>query len=85
MVSHHKQWPKPGDRLFHKSRKLGQIFAEVLSVNQETGKISVKVKEHIYGSLSAAARSVTGNETDGWSYWGLKPKHSRQDRDNPAG
>ena len=76
-----KRWPKPGDQLVHKIRGR-EVFAEVLSVNRDNANVSVKIGGKVYTSLSAAAKFVSGCETNGWIYWRLKtqirpPKQKR--------
>ena len=68
-----KKWPRPGDILIHKFRhQPGKVVAEVLIVDQSSGRISVKVDGVVFGSLSAAAKSISGHATNGWIFWGLK-------------
>ena len=78
-----KLWPKPGDRLVHKFRgREGEVIAKVLSVNRENGKIAVQIEDEVYASLSAAAKSISGYNSNGWLYWGLKtrvPSYSKSD------
>lgn len=70
-----KRWPKPGERLIHKFRRqAGEAVAEVVSVNVESGNITVRYDGKNYGSLSAAAKSASGFESNGWIFWGLKPQ-----------
>ena len=70
-----KRWPSPGDSLVHKFRRhLGEAVAEVVSVDVEKGKITVRYEGKLYSSLSAAAKSASGFEYNGWIYWGLKPQ-----------
>ena len=72
-MSKEKTWPKPGDRLTHRFRKRqGQVEAEVVSVNRDTGRVAVKVGDTIYRSLSSAAAAIAGSATNGWIFWGLK-------------
>lgn len=80
-----KRWPSPGDRLVHRfRRRAGEVVAEVLSVNQQSGKISVKVNGEVYRSLSAAGKSVSGHATNGWIFWGLKSQVSRPKGKDPS-
>ena len=73
-------WPRPGDRLIHRFRKRpGEVAAEVVSVDKNTGRVSVRVGGAVYRSLSAAAYASTGYATNGWVYWGLK-KQTPQSR-----
>ena len=68
-----KQTPKVGDVLVHRFRKRpSEVVAEVISVDSNTGTVSVKVGDVVYPSLSSAAQSVTGLSTNGWIFWGLK-------------
>jgi hypothetical protein len=68
-----KKWPKVGDTLVHKFRKKsGKVVAEVVSVDKKNGSISLRVGKELFPSLSAAAQSISGSSTNGWTYWGLK-------------
>jgi len=68
-----KNLPRPGDRLTHHFRKnLGDIIAEVVTVDTVTEKVVVKVGDTTYPSLSAAAQAISGYPTNGWIFWGLK-------------
>ncbi len=51
-----------------------QIYeAKVVAVDRKKGWVSVALGGVIYKSLSAAARSITGYQVDGWIFWGLEP------------
>ena len=81
-----KRWPEPGDQLVHKIRgRDGEVVAEVLSVNRDNGNVSVKIGGEVYTSLSAAAKSIGGYETNGWIFWGLKTQGFRSQRKNTSG
>ena len=68
-----KKWPKVGDKLEHKFRKKsGKVVAEVVSVDKKSGSVSLRIGKEQFPSLSAAAQSLSGNATNGWTYWGLK-------------
>ena len=68
-----KKIPQPGDRLTHRLNKMpGEVIAEVVSVDPETGKVVVKVGGTTYSSLSAAGQAISGYPTNGWVFWGLK-------------
>lgn len=68
-----KRMPRPGDRLVHGFRKRGgQVVAEVVSVDERTGRVTVRIGDKLYPSLSAAALAVSGRPSIGWVYWGLK-------------
>ena len=67
-----KKWPKIGQTLVHKSRNNETFSAEVLKVDKKKNKISVRVGNVVYPSLSSAAESVGGYVTNGWIFWGLK-------------
>lgn len=68
-----KRWPMVGDRLVHRfRRRSGEVVGHVLSIDQTSGRISVRVGKKVYGSLSAAATDVMGHEVNGWIFWGLK-------------
>lgn len=71
------KWPKPGDELVHEFRKVpGTVVAEVVAVDKSMGKISLHINGKDYSSVSAAAKAVTGFETNGWVFWGLKKSKS---------
>ncbi len=73
-----KKWPQPGDRLVHRFRKReGEVVVEVISVDQATGMVGVRIGEATYPSLSAAATDITGFPTNGWIFWGLKKQTGR--------
>ena len=75
------RWPRPGDRLVHRFRRReSEAVAEVLSVDKKNNRIAVRVDDHVYDTLSAAAKSITGYPINGWVYWGLKSQHPRQDK-----
>ena len=79
-----RRWPLVGDRLVHKFRgRPGEVVAEVVSVDQKKGTVAVQIGGEAYTSLSAAAKSVSGYETNGWQYWGLKPQASRARKKTP--
>lgn len=68
-----KIWPAVGDKLVHNFRKKsGSVVAEVLSINKENEEIVLRIGADVFPSLSAAAHSITGAESNGWIYWGLK-------------
>jgi hypothetical protein len=68
-----KKWPKVGDKLEHKFRKKsGKVVAEVVSVDKKSGSVSLRVGKEQFPSLTAAAQSLSGFATNGWTYWGLK-------------
>ena len=65
--------PAVGDVLTHKFRKrVGEVRAEVIGVDETTGRVAVRVNGKDYASLSAAANAVAGTTQNGWIYWGLK-------------
>jgi|GEM_PF-1323816 len=77
-----KTWPEVGDKLVHQFRKNPRkVVAEVVSVDRESGTISVRIGSQTFSSLSAAAQSLTGLATNGWIYWGLK----KQKREKAVG
>ena len=85
MSSDDKRWPAPGDRLVHKFRGgVSEVVAQVVSVNRDDGKISVKVNGQVYVSLSSAAKAVAGHSTNGWIFWGLMSRVNRPLHNNPA-
>lgn len=72
-----KRWPKPGQTLVHKSPRTGaEVVAEVVAVDEQQRKVTVRVGSQLYPSLSSAAKAITGSSTNGWVYWGLKRKNS---------
>ncbi len=73
------EFPKTGATLTGRSR--GRTYtAKVVSVDFKTGFVKVELEGKLYKSLSAAARSITGNEESGWVFWGLDAprKHDKQ-------
>ena len=85
MTTEDKAWPKKGDRLTHYSRKSGKtVEAEVLDVDKQTGRISVRVEGEVFPSLSSAAKDIVGHATNGWVYWGLKKQqYTRSPKQKP--
>lgn len=76
-----RTWPREGDRLVHRFRKrLGSMEATVLSVDRVTGRIRLEVNGVEYSSLSSAAKAVSGCETNGWIFWGLRKQEWRAGR-----
>lgn len=72
-----KRIPKVGEVLIHRFRKRdGEAKATVLSVNQETQSVTVRVNGKVYNSLSGSASAVAGVASNGWIFWGLKPAKS---------
>ena len=68
-----RTWPRPGDKLVHRFRKRrSHVEAMVISVDQASGRVGLEMDGREYPSLSAAASAVTGHETNGWIFWGLK-------------
>lgn len=66
-------WPTVGQKLVHGNWGGSEgVTAEVVSVDEEHGRVSVRVGSEVYSSLSSAAKAITGNSTNGWVYWGLK-------------
>ena len=50
----------------------GQIIhAKVVAVDPQTGRVALEVKGQTFPTLSAAAKALTGAETNGWRFWGL--------------
>ena len=78
MTTETPRWPSVGERLSHYSRKTGEtVEAEVLEVDQASGRIRLRVNGEEYPSLSAAAHALAGHATNGWVYWGLKKQTPR--------
>lgn len=70
-----RTWPTAGQKLVHRNARTNEETpAEVVSVDQERGKVSVRIGSQVYPSLSTAAKAITGSSTNGWVYWGLKRK-----------
>jgi len=42
-----------------------------LEVVKIDGQIAYKVKGKVYPTPSAAAKSLTNNEVNGWTFWGM--------------
>ena len=73
-----KNWPQQGDRLVHRFiDEERQVVAEVIFVDRQTGRVTVRIGEKTYASLSAAARAIAGHPTNGWIFWGLKKQAYR--------
>ena len=74
--------PKVGVVLTHKFRKRkGEAHAEVIGVDEATGRVAVRVNGKEYRSLSAAASAVSGGSHNGWIYWGLKKQTPHRRRE----
>ena len=68
-----------GEVLVHRfRRRLGEVQAEVISVDAERRSIRVRMEGKEYASLSAAAKAVAGISQNGWVYWGLKKQVARR-------
>ena len=73
MVTSEKIWPKPGETLIHHFRSRSKVVeGEVVEVDKNTGKITIRVGRKVYSSLSAAAADLSGYPANGWVFWGLK-------------
>jgi len=59
--------PQPGSR-FAKTYK-GKTYT--MEVVKEAGRVQYKVGSKIYSSPSAAAKSITKTEVNGWVFWRL--------------
>lgn len=76
-----KIWPAVGDKLVHNFRKKsGSVVAEVLSINKENEEIVLRIGEDVFPSLSAAAHSISGAQSNGWVFWGLKKQNPKKSR-----
>ena len=74
-MTNDRAWPSVGQKLVRKNPRTNEeVTAEVVSVDEEKGKVSVRVGSQVYPSLSTAARAITGTSTNGWVFWGLKAK-----------
>jgi len=70
---HRTEFPNPGTILTRSFR--GKIFqATVVSINQDIGTVAVDLDGKSYGTLSAAAKSITKYPVNGWMFWGLDTK-----------
>lgn len=58
-----------GTKLHHKAHRYPERSVEAVVL---AGGIKVGTK--VYDTPSAAARSITGNRTDGWLFWRLPTK-----------
>lgn len=77
-MNYEKATPRPGDTLTHRFRRSGkEVYATVLSVDEASGQVSVRVGNKTYKSLSQAALDVGGYPTNGWVFWGLKKQPLR--------
>jgi len=45
--------------------------AHWLEIVKSEGRVAYKVKSTLYRSPSAAAKSVTHTEVNGWAFWGI--------------
>jgi hypothetical protein len=73
-----RTWPTVGQKLVRrKSRTNEQWIAEVVAVDRERRKVSVRMGSTVYPSLSTAAQAITGVSVNGWVFWGLKPRRPR--------
>ena len=73
--------PEVGEVLTHKFRKRkGEARAEVIDVDETTGRVAVRVNGQYYRSLSAAASAASGGSHNGWVYWGLKKQSPHRRR-----
>ena len=71
--------PTVGEVLVHRfRRRLGEVRAEVTSVDRERRAVKVRVEGKGYASLSAAAEAISGSSQNGWVYWGLKKQQARR-------
>jgi len=79
IVTDERIWPVIGDKLIHQRRKKRDpIEAEVIFVDSVNGKITLKIGEEIFHSLTAAANFMAGWSCNGWIYWGLKKQTSKR-------
>ena len=79
------KFPEPGTilrRRYRTRKKLDDRTYEamVVSVDRGTGWVAVELEGKTYKSLSAAARSITGYQVDGWIFWGLESPRERYTR-----
>jgi len=63
----------------HRLPKVGKTFtrnfkgtANTLEIVRDAGKIAYKTNDNIFSSPSAAAKSITHTEINGWVFWGLE-------------
>lgn len=70
--------PAIGEVLVHRFRRReGEVRAEVIGIDLERRSVKVRMDGEEYGSLSAAAKAVSGSDQNGWVYWGLKKQPVR--------
>ena len=73
--------PVVGEILVHRFRRQpGEVRAEVISVDEVTRSVRVRIGGKEYASLSAAAKAIAGTNENGWVYWGLKKQVARPRR-----
>ena len=65
--------PKVGDRLSATYKGSAHV-ATVVAVDRSAGHVHVRVGSELFRSLSAAAKSITGNWVNGWVFWGLEER-----------
>ncbi|MFC1915238.1 DUF2924 domain-containing protein [Chloroflexota bacterium] len=63
-----RKLPQSGSR-FSKTFK-GETYT--MEVVKEAGVVRYKVGREVYASLSAAAKSITKTDVNGWVFWGLE-------------
>ncbi len=69
------QFPPSGTKLTASFQ--GRTYeAVVTTVDDSRGRVAVRVGRDEYPTLSAAAKAITGAETNGWVFWRLE-RHSR--------
>lgn len=64
-----KKRPSPAIGTIRKREHKGEIY--VMEVVELAGEIRYKVNDVAYRSPSGAAKSITGNEVNGWQFWRL--------------
>lgn len=62
--------PKEGKKLVARHKGI-VVEATIVKVRSEVGRVAVEIAGVTYPTLSAAAKAVTGKETNGWVFWGL--------------
>jgi hypothetical protein len=60
--------------VFEKSFRGQTTRAKVVSIDKSKGRVELEVNGKQYQSPSAAARALTGHETNGWVFWGIDKK-----------
>mgnify|MGYP001212033318 CR=1 FL=1 len=79
-MQYEKKIPKKGQRLIHRFKDKNEAVAKIISVDEKTGKVAVKVDGITYPTLSTAGKAVSGYSTNGWVFWGLKKQAPKSNK-----